>query len=205
VTLAFRTAAAPKLPPVITSLSSSMCSGSIESGTTVTGLTGCLPRESSILINGKNFLASTYVTPGLCAYQYFVSAFQLACVLNALKPDFPVNVQAFTPSMGVSAPTGFTVEVEGAPVVTSLSDPSCTTPSGLTLSGCPSVGNSELTVTGKNFLGWSLTTGLCTNAALLDATTIMCRLTPGITPGSTLSVVVTTPVGASRTDVTISF
>jgi hypothetical protein len=198
----------PAATPVITSVDSSTCVGKTESGTTTVGVTSCPSLGSSVLINGRNFFYTTTVTPGLCANLYYVSFFQLLCLLRPAVPGTVVNVQASTPGMGKSAPTGFTVTYLNVPTISSLSDPACTgTQTGFALNGCPSVGGSTLQISGANFLPSStLTTGLCSNVVWVNTNTILCTLSSGIAPGTSVNVVVTTLAGSSlASGISLSF
>ncbi len=64
-----------------------------------------------------------------------------------------------------------------------------------------------LTITETGFLpSTTVTTSLCSNVIWIDQNTLQCRLSSGITPGSTLSVVVNTPAGSSpASGISISF
>ena len=109
---------------------------------------------------------------------------------------------------GLCQPTGFTVSYLQAPTIRSLTDPACAgTQIGFQLNGCRSVGGSMLTITETGFLpSTTVTTGLCSNVIWIDQNTLQCRLSSGITPGSTLSVVVNTPAGSSpASGISISF
>ena len=207
--ISFRSnAAAPILPPIITSLDSSTCIGRVRSGTATLGFTGCPPSGASILINGSNFFYTTTLTPGLCSSLFYVTSLQLLCLLNPLLPGEVANVQAFTPGMGQTSPTGFSVEGVGIPVISELQDAACTGSSvGLALNGCPSVGGSILVIkfSGPVFPSATLTTGLCSNVMLVNSTTVDCTLSSGIAPGSTINVVVKEFDFVSTTIASISF
>jgi hypothetical protein len=192
---------------VITSLSNTNALGAVTVGGATVGLTG-LPAGSSILVNGKNFRRSTTLTSGLCSSLTYVSAFQLSCTLAPATPGAVENVEAFTPQMGHSSPTGFTVTYLNAPTISSLTDAACAGAQvGFTLNGCPSVGGSVLQISGTNFLPSStLTTGLCSNVTWVNGNTILCTLSSGIAPGTTINVVVTTVAGSSpASGISISF
>ncbi len=199
---------APILPPMITSLDSSTCLGRVMSGITTVGLTACPALGSSILINGKNFFYTTTVTPGLCSSLFYVTFFQLLCLLAPQPRGTVTYVQAFTPGMGETSPTTFSVTSLDPPTISSLSDAACTgTQLGFSLNGCPSVGGSTLTITGTNFLPSStITGGLCSNVLFVSLNKLYCTLSSGIAPGTTVNVVVSTLAGtSSASGITISF
>lgn len=209
-TISFRSnAAAPILPPIITSVDSTTCFGRLLNGTNTIGFSSCPSYGSSILINGRNFFYTTTLTPGLCQYVFYVTFFQLLCLLpSATVPGTAINIQAFTPGMGQTPPTGFAITYVNYPTITSLINSACTgTQIGFALNGCPSVSGSMLVVKGNNFLpAATLTTGLCSNVIWIDINTIYCTLSSTIAPGTTINVVVYTLAGPSLSaGITISF
>ena len=188
-TVSFRAAStAPIIPPVITSLDSSTALGRVVVGGKTVGFTEVPPVGSSILVNGSGFFYTTTLTPGLCSNLFYVTYFQLLCLIAPAASGTVEHVQAFTPGMGQSAPTGFTIKILDVPTLTEL-----------TPNYGPAVGGQKVVIHGTGFLPSStLTPGFASNVEWINDTTIVATVSSGIAPGSVIDVKVTTTAGSSQ-------